>query len=63
MARLESLLSGEVNRFEVNKMSVTTDLTAAKRTFKIPIQAYDMASGQIISADRYLSGQPMDADL
>src|SRR3989344_637312 len=43
-------------------MSTTTDITGAKHVFKTPVQAYDLATGQLVSADRYLSGQPMEAD-
>ena len=43
-------------------MSTITE-ASAKQVFKVPIHAYDIATGECTTLDRYLNGQPMDADL
>ncbi len=39
-------------------------VTVEKRTvFKMPVRAYDITTGELVSMDRYLHGQQMEADL
>ncbi len=35
---------------------------SANKVFRVPVQAYDLSTGELVAADRYFSGQPMGAD-